>query len=230
VSAGGSKTSARALAKARTAEAAKRRRLRNVLIATLVAALVAVGLFAIYRSTNSATSGSAAPGSTKYAYQVGRPGPGELAPDFRLPSTKGGTVGLTDLRGKTVLTYWHEGLGCQPCWDQIRSIEQDQVALKAAGVDEFVSITSGPLDSLRQEMADDQLNSPTLADTDLTVSRQYQMNRFGMMGDSRDGHSFLLIGKDGKIVWRADYGGAPNYTMYVPVDQLLKDLQAGHNR
>jgi len=30
-----------------------------------------------------------------------------------------------------------------------------------------------------------------------------------------------------RIVWRADYGGAPKYTMYVPMDTLLADLRAG---
>ena len=45
-----------------------------------------------------------------------------------------------------------------------------------------------------------------------------------MMDTSADGHTFILVGPDGHIRWRADYGGAPNYTMYVPVDRLLADL------
>jgi peroxiredoxin Q/BCP len=48
-----------------------------------------------------------------------------------------------------------------------------------------------------------------------------------MMGTSRDGHSFILVGPDGVIRWRADYGGAPDYTMDVPVTQLLANLKAG---
>lgn len=188
--------------------------------------LVLGGLFAVYRSTNDSAT-DATGGSGKYVYQVGKPGPGDQATDFSLPSTKGGSMSLADFRGKTVLTYWHEGLGCQPCWDQIRSIEDDQAALDAAGIDEFVSITSGPLDALQQKMADDQLNAVTLADTDLAVSKKYQMNQYGMMGDSRDGHTFMLLGPDGKILWRADYGGSPNYTMFVPVDTLLAQLKAG---
>ncbi len=47
-----------------------------------------------------------------------------------------------------------------------------------------------------------------------------------MMGDTRAGHSFVLVDGDGEIVWRADYGGAPDYTMYLPVDTILADLQA----
>jgi len=48
-----------------------------------------------------------------------------------------------------------------------------------------------------------------------------------MMGTSTYGHSFIVVGPDGGIRWRADYGGAPNYTMFVPVDALLDDLRAG---
>jgi peroxiredoxin Q/BCP len=45
-----------------------------------------------------------------------------------------------------------------------------------------------------------------------------------MMGDMRDGHSFVLVGPDGTIRWRADYGGAPDYTMFLPTDKVLADL------
>ena len=48
----------------------------------------------------------------------------------------------------------------------------------------------------------------------------------GMMGDSRNGHTFLLVAPDGTITWRADYGGAPKYTMFLPVDRVLADLKA----
>ena len=65
------------------------------------------------------------------------------------------------------------------------------------------------------------------AGTDLAVSRQYSTNQYGMMGDSRNGHSFVLVGPTGDIQWRADYGGAPDYTMYIPVEQLMADLRAG---
>lgn len=210
-----------------SAKAAARRQMR-ARVGVGVGVLVVIGvLFTIFRSTNPDTQADVSGGSGKYVYQTGQPGAGEPAIDFSLPSTRGGSLGVADFAGKTVLTYWHEGLGCQPCWDQIRALEDDPSALKAAGIDEFVSITSGPVDALQQKMTDDGLDAATLADTDLTVSRQYQMNQFGMMGDSRDGHSFVLIGPDGKILWRADYGGAPNYTMFVPVDTLLEQLRAG---
>jgi peroxiredoxin len=126
-----------------------------------------------------------------------------------------------------VLLYFHEGLGCQPCWDQIRDLETAHDQLSAAGLDDLLTITTAPLDLLAQKMRDDGLTSPALADTTLAVSRAYQANKYGMMGDDRDGHTFILISPDGTIRWRADYGGAPKYTMYVPVPTLLADLRAG---
>lgn len=50
---------------------------------------------------------------------------------------------------------------------------------------------------------------------------------YGMMAGSADGHTFLLVGPDGRIRWRADYGGPPDYTMYIPVSNLIADIKAG---
>lgn len=197
----------------------------------IVAALVVVvlvGLFAIYR----ANAGGGGPASDRY--DVGSPGIGAMAPDFALPNVTtpgaGGsypTIRLSDYRGKTVLLYFHEGLGCQPCWDQIRDLQHNPAALRAMGVDQLLPITSGPPDLVAQKMSDDGLTGPALVDPALQVSTRYQANRYGMMGASRDGHSFVLVGPDGTIDWRADYGGPPKFTMYVAPDQLTADLRAG---
>ena len=45
-----------------------------------------------------------------------------------------------------------------------------------------------------------------------------------MMQGTSAGHSFILVGPDGTIRWRADYGGAPDYTMFVPTERMLADL------
>lgn len=113
---------------------------------------------------------------------------------------------------------------CQPCWDQIRDLEQNEAALTAAGIDEIVSVTTDPVDLVARKMADEGLTTPVVTDPTLAVSRAYTANRYGMMGDSRNGHSFILIGPDGRISWRADYGGALDYTMYLPPGKMLADL------
>jgi peroxiredoxin Q/BCP len=186
--------------------------------------LLIIALFAF--ASRSGTS-TASDKKSSFPYAVANPARGAMAPAFNLPSTKGGSVKLSDYRGKTVLLFFHEGIGCQPCWDQIRDLENDQAKLKSAGIDQLLTITSGPIGLIAQKMSDDRLSAIALSDINLAISKNYHANQFGMMGDSRDGHSFILVGPNGKIEWRADYGGAPKYTMYVPIAQMLKDMKTG---
>lgn len=209
------------------ARARRARRLQLAVAGTLLVAVAALAaIFAL--GTGSGPRSSAAAG--KYAYAVGDPGPGHAAPPLRLPSTTGGTFDLARQRGKTTLLYFQEGIGCQPCWDQIKDLERDSGQLKALGIDEMVSITGNDLGQLRQKVADEGIKTPLLADPDLRVSEAYSANQYGMMGTSADGHSFLVVAPDGRIIQRADYGGAPKYTMYVPVKNLIADLRSGMRR
>jgi len=160
---------------------------------------------------------------------VGSPGPGEQAPAIQLPSPAGGKFDVASQRGKTVLLYFQEGLTCQPCWDQLKDIQSKSGQFQALGIDTIVSITTDPLKALHQKVTDEGLTIPVLSDPELVASRAYTANGYGMMGASRDGHTFIIVGPDGRIRWRADYGGAPNYTMYVPVPNLIADIRAGLN-
>jgi len=191
----------------------------------LAAVAVIAALFVVFRTNNSGHDAAGGSGGSN-TYQVGSPAVGAPAPTFRLDATTGKPVGLADYRGRTVLLYFQEGLSCQPCWDQITDLEKSSTQLRAAGIDQVLSITTDPVGLLTQKARDMRLGTPVLSDPDLAVSRAYHANEYGMMGTSRDGHSFVLVGADGAIRWRADYGGAPKYTMYVPVDQLLSALQA----
>ena len=201
-------------------EVSSRHPMRAVAIITVILSLTIVGYVSKSHSPSKTSTKSV-------GYAIGTPSSGALAPDFSLASTNGATVNLVDFRGKTVLLFFHEGIGCQPCWDQIRDLESAKSTLRAAGVDELLTITSGPIRLIAQKMADDRLTAIALGDTNLEISKKYNANQFGMMGDSRDGHSFVLVGPDGRIDWRADYGGPPKYTMYVPLTQILSDMKAG---
>ena len=199
---------------------------RTVLIAVVVVAALA-GLYLVYRSTTHTAaggSGTSAGGGSGYPYAVGQPGVGAPAPGFDLASTTGRRLDLASLNARTVLLYFQEGLSCQPCWDQITDLEKHAADLKTAGIDTVVSITSDPVDLLTQKVHDMGLSTTVLSDPDLAVSKTYHANDYGMMGTSRDGHTFILV-RRGTIAWRADYGGAPKYTMFVPTTGILTDLR-----
>lgn len=197
-----------------------------------LAVTAVVVLYLIYLSSparHSAASGFSGDGSG-YRHVAGQPAAGSPAPGFTLTSGTGQQVSLTDFRGRNVLLYFQEGLSCQPCWDQIKDLENNQAALKTAGVDAVVSITTDPAALIGRKATDEGLSTPVLSDPDLQVSRAYNANKYGMMGEMRDGHSFVLVGPDGIIRWRADYGGAPDYTMMLPTQKMLADLAMERSR
>lgn len=205
------------------ASPARQRRQRQLLIWGGLAAVVAMAALLLVSRSGSGVATS----EGTQSFDVGEPGQGQQAPAIELASTDGSMFDLADQRGKTVLLYFHEGLGCQPCWDQINDIEQDFAPFEALGIDTFVPIAGNPLGDLERKASDDGLTTPVLADPSLSLGDTYNANSYGMMGTSTYGHSFIVVGPDGEIRWRADYGGAPNFTMYVPPAALVADLQAG---
>ena len=192
---------------------------RGVFLAIALGVAVLGVLFYLSRGGSS--------GSQSYAFEVGNPKAGQAAPPIRLPSTAGGEFDLASMRGKTVVLYFQEGVMCQPCWDQLKDIEKDFGRFRSLGIDSIVSITSDPLDALTQKVADEGLSTPLLSDPGVAVSKTYEANQFGMMGTGMNGHSFVVVGPDGIIKWRADYGGAPNHYMYIPINVLFDQMQRG---
>ena len=159
------------------------------------------------------------------AYDVGRPGPGDSAPDFTLTRADGSTFHLAGARGKQILLYFHEGLGCDPCWRQLDAIQGDLARFKSLGIDEIVAISADPAAAQAQRAQRTGITIPALADPDRAVSGAFGTLAYGMMNGALPGHTFILVGPDGKIRWRADYGGPPNYTMFVADDTLLAELR-----
>ena len=211
--------------KAKATQRSRGLRLGIIMGAVLLPAVAVLGAIFFLNSPGQSEGGGGQAG--KFPMQVGDPGPGEEAPPMKLEDTEGGTFDLSEKRGETVLLYFQEGLGCQPCWDQIKDMEAQSGAFEEFGIDETVSITNNPPDALKQKVEDEGITTPVLTDPYLGVSKTYNANKYGMMGDSTNGHTFVVVGPDGKIQWRADYGGAPDYTMYVPVPDLLADMRAG---
>jgi peroxiredoxin Q/BCP len=183
----------------------------------LAAATLVIGIAVV----NTLRGPSAAPPD----YAVGQPGVGQEAPDFALPTADGGMFRLSGQRGKMTLLFFHEGLGCAPCWQQVIDLQHDLSSFRALGVGEIVPISVDPLTAQAQHARQNGVTLPVLADENRSISRSYGALSYGMMGGMLPGHTFVLVGPDGSILWRADYGGPPNFTMYVPDNTLLAELQ-----
>lgn len=203
----------------RAKPSAKRTRTAKVVAIVVVAVAVLAGIYWWNNSGNRLAG--------KYEFAVGFPGPGKEAPPISLPTTSGDTFDLAKMHGKTVLLYFQEGVTCPPCWNQIRDIDSHLGEFRALGIDTVATIAIDPLSALKETAADYNLSTPVLSDAGVSVSRAYTANDYGMMGKSRDGHTFIVVGPDGRIRWRADYGGPPKYTMYLPVPDLLADIGLG---
>ena len=188
----------------------------------LLLGIVAVGVLVVGIAARNTLTGADKQG---VAYEVGRPGPGDPAPDFSLTNADGTQFHFADLHGKQVLLYFHEGLGCDQCWRQIDSIQADLARFRGLGIAEVVAISADPATAQGQRAKRTSITIPTLADPDRAVSDAYGTLAYGMMNGALPGHTFILVGPDGSIRWRADYGGAPNYTMFVADDALLAEVR-----
>lgn len=208
-------------------ERERRRALLLRIGGAVIIGMLALGV--IFYISHGGASGVKAGRAGQYPFEVANPAKGALAPDFTLPATTGGSVRLSDYRGKSVLLYFQEGIGCEGCWTQLKDIQDASGAVQRLDISAVLTITTNPLDALKQKVADEGITEPVLADESMSVSRAYNAMAYGMMAGSADGHTFILVGPDGRIRWRADYGGPPNYTMFVPVDNLLADIKAGVN-
>ncbi len=110
---------------------------------TFVAAAALVLLAGIYLvNTMTGALGSSSASGNAYPFQVGSPGPGFVAPPIKLASMTGGTFNLAAQHGKTVLLFFEEGVGCEPCWTQIKDIERHWSKFRALGIDEMATTTA----------------------------------------------------------------------------------------
>lgn len=196
----------------------------GVLSAALVIAVAAANTLSGARDPVASAPSAGSNDAPVLRYDVGQPGVGAQAPDFALPASAG-PFRLSDQRGKNVLLYFHEGLMCAPCWKQIDDIEADLGKFRELGVDEIAAISIDPADAQQQRAQLRGISVAVLADPDLSVSRLYDALSYGMMGGTRPGHTFILVAPDGAIRWRADYGGPPDFTMYVPNATVLAELR-----
>lgn len=198
----------------------------------IVSILAVIGLAFLSQNSQPAKGGSA-------AVKVG-----DLAPDFNLPSQLGGSVSLADFKEKkNVLLYFHEGITCDPCWEQIPELERNLKELEDMNV-ALVSITVDPVDSIKKRAVPYGIKTPVLSADATEIDKKYDVDRYSMamkvsggmaMNPSEDGirpgHTFILVDTNGMIVWRKDYydgfgmGNVPNGKMFVKASEIISEVK-----
>jgi peroxiredoxin Q/BCP len=156
---------------------------------------------------------------------------GMVAPDFNLPSDQGGMVRLSSFRGKqNVLIYFGEGLTCDPCMQQMPELDQYIPQFNKLNVKLLFVAFDSPSD-MKKAVAQYNLQTPVLSYENANTDQEYNLEANSMGMGRRAGHTFVLVGTNGKILWRKDYyaGEGMNVpstdTMYVGGSQILAQVQ-----
>ncbi len=139
-------------------------------------------------------------------------GRGSPAPDFELPALSGGSLRLSELRGRVVLlNFW--ATWCKPCEDEMpamerlhRQLQGQGLALLAVSVDDAPE----PVEAFRRRLG---LSFPILLDPGQEVSRRFQTFRFP---------ETLLIDREGSVVDR--FVGPKDWDAELYVDRIRRLL------
>lgn len=145
---------------------------------------------------------------------------GSQAPNFNLPSADGKMVTLSDYLGENVLLFFQEGVACQPCWEQIGTLEAAFSSFEKINT-KIVTIGVDPASDWRPILQSEGVKDiPVLIDSNREMSKAYGvLSMPSQMHSDRPGHTFILINKEGRIAWIADYP-----TMRVSNGEILSSI------
>jgi peroxiredoxin Q/BCP len=152
---------------------------------------------------------------------------GDLAPDFRLPSTRGKDVTLKEFRGKDVILYFYpkdDTPGCTAEACSFRDHEGDLTKHHAV----VLGVSTDSLESHDKFKGKYELNFPLLSDQTSDVAKMYGVWSEKNMDGRRTwgvARTTFWIGPDGKIK-----------KIYKKVDtskhaeEILADLTSAHKK
>lgn len=98
--------------------------------------------------------------------------PGDMAPDFSLPTDTGETLSLKELRGRRVVLYAYPAAMTPGCTKQACDFRDSLASLQAAGF-EVVGISPDKPAKLAQFRERDALTFPLVSDQDKSVLTAY---------------------------------------------------------
>lgn len=127
--------------------------------------------------------------------------PGDVAPDFTLPTDDGGEVSLADLRGRRVIVYFYPAAMTPGCTKQACDFSDSLESLRSAGY-EVVGISPDKPAKLARFRERDGLGITLASDEDRSV-----MTAYGAFGEKKlygkvvQGviRSTVVVGEDGTV-------------------------------
>jgi len=152
---------------------------------------------------------------------------GDLAPDFRLPSTRGKDMSLKQFRGQDVILYFYPKDDTPGCTAEACSFRDHESDISKAHAT-VLGVSTDSLESHKKFEAKHSLNFPLLADATADVAKMYgvwkEKNLYGRRtwGVAR---TTFWIGPNGRIK-----------KIYKKVDtakhaeDVLADLNASHKK
>lgn len=143
---------------------------------------------------------------------------GQKAPPFTLASTDGSKVSLSDYRGRNVLLYFNEGVGCDACFYQTVDLQNDASEFQANDIT-LLPIVVNPADQVGPELARFGITTPYLIDEGGRVSEEYGMLGNGMHANL-PGHGFVFIDASGRVRWQNEYP-----SMYASASEVMSAIR-----
>jgi peroxiredoxin Q/BCP len=131
---------------------------------------------------------------------------GDVAPDFRLPSTRGRELTLKQNRGKDVILYFYPKDDTPGCTAEACSFRDHESDLTKQGA-VILGVSTDPVESHEKFQAKYDLNFPLLSDETADIAKMYgvwkEKNMYGRRtwGVAR---TTFWIGSDGRIkkIWK----------------------------
>jgi len=152
---------------------------------------------------------------------------GDIAPDFRLPSTRGKDVGLKEFRGRDVILYFYPKDDTPGCTAEACAFRDHESDLSKSGA-VVLGVSTDPLQSHEKFKAKYNLNFPLLSDETADVSKMYgvwkEKNLYGRRtwGVARTTYWISADGHIRKIYKKVDTAKH--------ADEILADLNAANRK
>jgi thioredoxin-dependent peroxiredoxin len=128
--------------------------------------------------------------------------PGDIAPDFTLPTADGGEITLSSLRGQHVIVYFYPAAMTPGCSTQACDFRDSLDALQSQGY-AVVGISPDPVERLAEFAARDDLTFPLASDVDKKVLEAYgAWGEKSLYGKTVTGviRSTVVVDPEGKVL------------------------------